>query len=41
MELLFACDTADRFELTLEHWSHRSWYTKLSERILKPLRFIM
>lgn len=41
MELLFECDTADRFELTLEHWSHRSWYTKLSERILKPLRFIM
>ena len=41
MELLFACDTADRFELTLEDWSHRSWYTKLSERILKPLRFIM
>lgn len=41
MELLFACDTADRFELTLEHWAHRSWYTKLSERILKPLRFMM
>jgi cardiolipin synthase len=41
MELLFACDTADRFELTLEEWGHRSWYTKLSERILKPLRFIM
>jgi cardiolipin synthase A/B len=41
MALLFACDTANRFELTLEHWSHRSWYTKLSERILKPLRFVM
>jgi cardiolipin synthase len=41
MELLFACDTTNRFELTLEQWSHRSWYTKLSERILKPLRFVM
>jgi cardiolipin synthase A/B len=41
MELLFECDTADRFELTFENWSHRSWYTKLSERILKPLRFII
>ena len=41
MKLLFDCDTADRYELTLEHWRHRSWYTKLSERILKPLRFIM
>ncbi|HWS85009.1 MAG TPA: phospholipase D-like domain-containing protein [Ktedonobacteraceae bacterium] len=41
MELLFECDTADRFELTLEHWNHRSWYTKLSERILKPLRIMM
>ncbi len=41
MELLFECDTTDLFELTLETWSHRPWYTKLSERIMKSLRFIM
>lgn len=41
MELLFACDTADVSELKLDEWHRRSWYTKISERILKPLRFIM
>jgi len=41
MELLFECDTTDCLELKLEHWRHRPWYTKLSERILKPLRFMI
>jgi cardiolipin synthase len=41
MELLFACDTADIFEVNANEWHRRPWYAKLSERILKPLRFIM
>ncbi|MBE3560074.1 MAG: phosphatidylserine/phosphatidylglycerophosphate/cardiolipin synthase family protein [Ktedonobacteraceae bacterium] len=41
MEALFACDTADMFELTLENWRNRPWLTKVSERILAPLRFII
>ena len=41
MEALFACDTSDAYEITLEDWRHRPWYTKWSERILTPLRFMM
>ncbi|MBA2676799.1 MAG: phosphatidylserine/phosphatidylglycerophosphate/cardiolipin synthase family protein [Ktedonobacteraceae bacterium] len=41
MESLFAHDTADISELMAEEWHKRPWYTKLSERILLPLRFIM
>ncbi len=41
METLFECDTADAFELTFKGWGGRPWYTKLSERILAPLRFMM
>ena len=41
MESLFAHDTADVSELTAEEWHKRSWYTKVSEHILEPLRFIM
>jgi len=41
MESLFAHDTADISELNPEEWHKRSWYTKLSERILLPLRFLM
>ena len=41
MESLFAHDTTDISELTTEEWHKRPWYTKLSERILLPLRFIM
>ncbi|GCF09430.1 phospholipase D-like domain-containing protein [Dictyobacter arantiisoli] len=41
MERLFACDTADSIELTAETWHRRPWYTKLSEHILNPLRFMM
>jgi len=41
MSALFAEDTAERFELTMEQWSNRPWYIKVSERILAPLRFLM
>src|SRR6266446_3520835 len=41
MSALFAEDTAEKFELTMEQWKHRPWYNKVSERILAPLRFMM
>lgn len=41
MRTLFELDTANTFELTLEEWNSRPWYTKLSERILAPLRILM
>jgi cardiolipin synthase A/B len=41
MSALFAEDTAERFELTMEQWKSRPWYNKVSERILAPLRFLM
>jgi cardiolipin synthase len=41
MSALFAEDTAERFELTMEQWKSRPWYSKVSERILAPLRFLM
>ena len=41
MSALFAEDTAERFELTMEQWKSRPWYNKVSERILAPLHFLM
>src|SRR6266550_1321884 len=41
MFALFAEDTAEKFELTMEQWKSRPWYNKVSERILAPLRFLM
>src|SRR5712691_6154125 len=41
MSALFAEDTAERFELTMEQWQSRPWYNKVSERILAPLHFLM
>lgn len=41
MERLFTCDTADVIELTAKEWHGRSWYRKLGEKILAPLRFMM
>ncbi|GHO46476.1 phospholipase D-like domain-containing protein [Ktedonospora formicarum] len=41
MRELFECDTSDTFELTLDAWQRRPWYTKASERILAPWRFMM
>ena len=41
MSALFAEDTAERFELTMEQWESRPWSRKVSERILAPLRILM
>ena len=40
MEELFEQDLGNTFELTLDTWLDRSWYMKLSERILSPLRLL-
>lgn len=40
MEELFERDLSNAFELTLDAWRERSWYMKLSERILSPLRLL-
>lgn len=40
MEELFERDQGNSFELSLELWLKRSWYMKLSERILSPLRLL-
>ena len=41
MAELFTSDTTNAFELTREQWMSRPWYSKLSERILSPLRMMM
>jgi len=41
MEELFRCDTTNAFELTSDQWMARPWYSRLSERILSPLRMLM
>ena len=41
MSALFAEDTAEKFELTMEQWKSRPWYNKVGERVLAPLRFMM
>ena len=41
MSALFAEDTSEMFELTMDQWKSRPWYIKASERILAPLRFMM
>ncbi len=41
MSALFAEDTSEVFELTMEQWKSRPWYNKVSEHILAPLRFMM
>jgi cardiolipin synthase A/B len=38
MEAIFTCDKTNAVELTLENWSKRPWYVKLSEILLTPLR---
>ncbi len=40
MEELFEQDLGNTFEVTLDTWLNRSWYMKLSERILSPLRLL-
>lgn len=41
MQELFECDLTNALELTLDDWIGRPWYTKISERIMAPLRFMM
>jgi cardiolipin synthase len=41
MEELFKCDTTNAFELILDKWISRPWYSKLGERILSPLRMFL
>jgi cardiolipin synthase A/B len=41
MQEVFACDTANAVELSLASWMNRPWYTKMSERLLAPLRFLL
>jgi cardiolipin synthase A/B len=41
MQDLFASDIADAHELSLQKWLSRPWYSKLSERLLTPLRFLL
>lgn len=41
METIFETDKTNAFELTLEQWQSRPWYVKASERLIKPLRFVL
>jgi cardiolipin synthase A/B len=41
MRALFESDTNDVIELTLDEWECRSWFAKMSERILAPLRALL
>jgi cardiolipin synthase len=41
MERIFEDDKTNAFELTLAQWQTRPWYIKTSERIIKPLRFVL
>ena len=41
MERIFEADKTNAFELTLDQWRSRPWYVKASERLIKPLRFVL
>lgn len=41
MERIFEADKSNAFELTLDQWQARPWYVKASERVIKPLRFVL
>jgi cardiolipin synthase len=41
MEKIFAADKTNAFELTLQDWESRPWYIKMSEQIIKRLRFVL
>lgn len=41
MKQIFECDKTNAEEITLERWSQRPWYQKISEFILTPLRLIV
>ncbi|HET8913685.1 MAG TPA: phospholipase D-like domain-containing protein [Ktedonobacteraceae bacterium] len=40
MRSLFECDETNAFELKPDEWKKRPWYSKFSELVLSPLRFI-
>jgi cardiolipin synthase len=41
MEKVFASDKTNAFELKLQDWQSRPWYVKVSEQIIKRLRFLL
>jgi cardiolipin synthase A/B len=41
MEEMFKCDLTNAFEITLDQWLRRPWYSKLGERVLSPLQLMM
>jgi len=41
MERIFEADKTNAFKLTIEQWNSRPWFVKVSERIIKPLRFML
>lgn len=41
MEELFTSDITNAFELSLDEWLRRPWYSQLGERILAPLRMLL
>ncbi len=41
MDRIFEADKSNAFELTLDQWVARPLYVKVSERIIKPLRFVL
>jgi cardiolipin synthase len=41
MDRIFEIDKTNAFELTPDKWGSRPWYVKTSERIIKPLRFVL
>lgn len=41
MAAIFACDQSDAVELTLADWVRRPWMTRVSERVLAPLRLVL
>ncbi|MGO8951129.1 MAG: phospholipase D-like domain-containing protein, partial [Ktedonobacterales bacterium] len=41
MEKIFAADKTNAFELTLDDWGSRPLYVKVSEQLIKRLRFVL
>lgn len=41
MEKIFACDTTDAVELTLDDWTSRPWYAKFGEVMITPFRYLL
>jgi cardiolipin synthase A/B len=41
MEKIFAFDTTDAVELTLDYWTNRPWYAKFGESMIAPFRYLL